>query len=467
MFEKHQDKRIKELVLQYEQALKNGESIFFEEQDLDDVILYFLNELDYEKAMDLADEGIDRFKYSATFYNHKAEILKEISQYDEALEVLEQAEIFSPNEMSILLNRVDIYAVLDRFEEAVALLEKALDQVVGVEKAELYLEIADIYEDWEKYYEVIETLKASLAIDPENEEALSRMWFSVELTEKYEESVLFHKQLIERVPYCYLAWNNLGHAYKGLKLYEKSIEAFQFVMAINETYESAYIDCADVYYKNKEYQKAIDLYTEVLDFTSLKKEVYYSIGKCYDSLKNYSKSREYYKEALIIDPYFARAFFKIGKAYLNSDLAKNAIPQLEKAFKLDSKNFEYQINLAEAYLLTDKHQKALDIYETVLQNNESNKQIHLNLITILYELGNVQEALTHINTILEKFDEVSDLLYIKVAFLYEIDERDQALLVLQDALEYSYDMHPFLYKLLPEIKHDKEITDIIKSFSKK
>jgi len=467
MFDKHHDKKIKELVRSYKKALKKNESFFFEEQDLDDVIFYFLNELEFEMAMTLADEGIERFKYSATFYNHKAEILKEIAQYDEALEVLEQAEAFSPNEMSILLNRVDIFSIMERFEEAVELLKGSIENAMGIEKAELYLELADIYEDWEKYTEVIASLKLCLALDSENEEALSRMWFSVELTEEYEDSIIFHKELIDKAPYNYLAWNNLGHAYKGLKLYEKSIEAFQFVMAIDETYESAYIDCADVYYKNKQYNEAIDLYTEVLDFTSLKKEVYYNIGKCYDALKNYAKSREYYKEALSIDPYFARAFYKIGKAFIQTNQAKQAIPQLEKAHKLDAKNFEYQVTLAEAYLLTENHEKALAIYETVLKSNESNKQIHLNLITILYEVGNIDEALKHIDSILEKFDDISDLLYIKVAFLYELDRIDEAALILYDALTYSYDTHQFLFELLPAIEFDKEFVEIIKSFSKK
>ena len=151
MFDKYHEDRIKELVIKYEEALKNDESYFFEEQDLDDVLIYYLSELDYEKAMTLADEGIERFKYSASFYNHKAEILKEISQYDEALEVLEQAEVFSPNEISIVLNKVDIFSILERFEEAIDMLKDCISSAHGIEKAELYLELADIYEDWEKY----------------------------------------------------------------------------------------------------------------------------------------------------------------------------------------------------------------------------------------------------------------------------------------------------------------------------
>ena len=132
---------------------------------------------------------------------------------------------------------------------------------------------------------VISSLKSCLEIDNENEEALNRIWFSVELTESYEESIDFHQKLIDSNPYNDLAWNNLGHAYKGLKLHEKAIEAFEYVMAIDETYEPAYIDCADIYFHQKEYKKAIELYAEVLDITSFQKDIYYSIGKCYDALE--------------------------------------------------------------------------------------------------------------------------------------------------------------------------------------
>lgn len=465
MFKKDFDDKIKELINKYELAQKKGMLPFFEEQDLEQIFLYYFNLFEFEKAIQVADVGISTFKYSFTFYNHKAETLKELSDYHQALEVLELAEIFSPNEMSILLNKIDVYSLLERYEEAILLLNEAIERSTGKEKAELYLELADVYEDAENYSAVISSLKSCLEIDNENEEALNRIWFSVELTESYEESIDFHQKLIDSNPYNDLAWNNLGHAYKGLKLHEKAIEAFEYVMAIDETYEPAYIDCADIYFHQKEYKKAIELYAEVLDITSFQKDIYYSIGKCYDALENYHLSRDFYREALSLDPYFANAYFKIGRTYLLTDSPKSALTSLKKAYKLDNKNFDFQTALAEAYLLLGQHDKALKIYDGIIKENESNKQIHLNLLTILYESGNINEAINHINSIEDKFDDISDLLYVKVAFLYELDKREEAIVKLYEALAYDSEKSQLLMDLLPILIEDKEFMQIIKAYS--
>jgi len=438
MFEKDFEKKINILVSDYESAKNNGALIVFDEQELEHIFIYYYYHFDFEKAIVVAEDGIALFKFSFVFYNHKAEVLKEIGETERALEVLEQAEIFSPNEMAILLNKVDILSIQGKFDEAELILIKAVDLSSGKEKAELYLELADVYEDNEKYLEVISSLKNCLIIDNENEEALNRIWFSIELTEDYDNSIKFHKLLIDKNPYNYLAWHNLAHAYKGLKKYEKSIDAFEYVMAIKETFEAAYIDCASIYFITKKYTKAIDIYTEVLDITSYQKDVYFSIAQCYDEMGEYEKSREFYKEVLCIDPYFAKVYYNIGKSFLLTNAPKSALRQLKKANNLEKNNFDFQVSLAEAYLQLEEYQEAFKIYKNLLEDNDMNKQVHLNLITILYEADNVLEALLHIDSIQDKFDDISDLLYIKVAFLYELEKKDEAIEVLYEALEYLY-----------------------------
>jgi len=464
MFEKDFDNKIFELIKKYQLAKEQGTLSFIDENDFEQIFIYYFNNLDYDNALEVVNDGIEIHKYSSVFYNQKAEIFKELGKYHEALEILFQADAFSPNEMAIILNKVDIYSILENYDVAINLLKKVIDKSQGIEKAELYLELADVYEDAENYKKVIWALTECLQIDNQNEEALNRIWFSVELTEDYEFSIKFHKTLIDLNPYNYLAWNNLGHAYRGYKKHNEAIDAFEFVMAINETYESAYIDCADVYFNIEKYNKAIDLYTEVLDFTSRKKEIFFSIGKCYEELKNYTKARDFYRESLSIDPYFAKAFYHVGRTYLVSNSPKSALKQLEKAYKLDDKNIEFQLALADAYLLLNEYDKSLEIYKKIIDSNETNKQIHLNLITILFESGDVLGALQYIDSIIDKFKDVSDLLYIQVAFLYDIDRIEDAKAKLYEALEYNPKMSHLLIELLPYIAEDKEFMKIIDKY---
>lgn len=60
------------------------------------------------------------------------------------------------------------------------------------------------------------------------------MWYCVELAGKQDESVELHKAILDENPYSYLAWHNLGNAYYDMGYFEKSIEAYEFVVTINE-----------------------------------------------------------------------------------------------------------------------------------------------------------------------------------------------------------------------------------------
>ena len=55
--------------------------------------------------------------------------------------------------------------------------------------------------------------------------------------------VNLHQSIIDRDPYSHRAWYNLGKAYFGMGLYEKAVEAYGFVLAIdalNETTDSTF-----------------------------------------------------------------------------------------------------------------------------------------------------------------------------------------------------------------------------------
>ncbi len=48
--------------------------------------------------------------------------------------------------------------------------------------------MAGVYEDWDRYELVFESLKKVLEINQENEEALSRMWYCVELAKNMKKA---------------------------------------------------------------------------------------------------------------------------------------------------------------------------------------------------------------------------------------------------------------------------------------
>ncbi len=453
-----------ELVRRYENAELANESSYFDEAELEEIIDYYLERDKLDNAIKVAELGLDLFQFSTTFYQKKAEILLEMNRLDEALENLEMASTYSPTETSIFLLKADVYTLKGEYAKSVDLVNSALEQADAADRIDLYLELADVYEEWEKYHEVIMQLQKCLVLDPFNEEALNRMWFSTELTERYAESVAFHLNLVDKHPYNTIAWYNLAHAYNGLENSDKALEAFEFVIAIDEDYDLAYIDAGDLLYKQKKYDKAIEYYHEAVEKGSAKKEIYYQIAKAYQHIDKYVKAREYLKKSINIDPYYAKAFHKLGLNYLESNLPKNATSPLERAVKIDNRNYEYLNSLAASYFLNEKQELALDCYYKMLEINESDKRIYLNIVSILYEQGRVGDAIETIDLCLSFFDDHADLLYIKTAFLYELGKKNEMFDTLLTALEQNSSGYAQLFELLPEIEKDNAVMALIESY---
>ena len=236
---------MKELLKQYNNFKSGRKFNFIEEESFQRLIDYFDENENLSSAMEAVNFAIDQFPYSSSFYIRKADILLATQNYYEGLTMLEKAEVLDSNDINLYILKTDAYLALDFQEKAAALLEEAIVVFDGEDKIELLFELADVYDDYEDFEKVFNCLHLILKQDPTNEEALYKICFWADYTGRNEESIRIHQQIIEDYPYCQLAWFNLGTAYQGLRLYEKSVDAYQYAIAIDEKFDYAYRNLGD------------------------------------------------------------------------------------------------------------------------------------------------------------------------------------------------------------------------------
>src|SRR6476661_6675707 len=98
---------LRELLRQFEN-LKNGrQHAFLEEDSFERIIDYFDEKDELSKAMEAADIGIEQFPYSSVLMIKKADLLLASRKYWEALEILEQAELFDSNDINLFILKTD------------------------------------------------------------------------------------------------------------------------------------------------------------------------------------------------------------------------------------------------------------------------------------------------------------------------------------------------------------------------
>src|SRR5207342_242860 len=280
---------------------------------------------DLPKAIEAAEIGIGQYPFSSLLLIKKADLYIATRRYHEALDILQQAEVLDSSDIHLYILKTDAFLALDQQDRAVALLEAALEKFEGDERIELLFELADVYDDYEEFDKIFDCLKLILEQEPNNEEALYKICFWTDFTNRNEESIRLHQEIIEEYPYNDLAWFNLAAAYQGLKLYEKSIDAYKYALVINEKFDYAYRNMGDAYIRLRKYKDAIEALEKVIELSRPEAVIYEAIGHCYDKLSNYPQARFNYKKASHLNAEDSQMYYKIACTYMNEAAWQSAI----------------------------------------------------------------------------------------------------------------------------------------------
>lgn len=454
---------INETLARYEEMVKNHRPTFFDHQALEDLVEYYELKLDYDKALDVANYGIDVYPFSSVFITKKAGFFIQKKKYKEAQELLDQAATLDPNDIGIDLLKADLCISKSRHAEAVIIIDEAIRKADKDEKDELYLEKADVYEDWGLYNEVYECLKECLDLNHNNFEALSRMWYTVELAGTFEDSIKFHNKLLDRDPYSYLAWHNLGSAYYYMGLLEKAIEAYEFSIAINENYDLAYRECGDAYYRLKNYPKAIEYFTSAIEISKPYEDLHYAIGLCFERLKDYTKARSNYRKALNADPKFHPAFFRIGFTYKKEKHWQNALHFFKKALRLEPHKANYLLCTAEAYAQLGDATGVRSIVREAMSYHPQgrSKKAYKQYAANLFQVDSPDEAWEVLQQARDENKAFDEIRYYEAVACYLSGRYSEAYAALEEALFENPKRFKQAVKFVPEMILDPVVMQLI------
>jgi tetratricopeptide (TPR) repeat protein len=454
-------------VARFEESLNAENPVFFDVVTYEYLISHYEQREQWKKALSALDYALDQHPYQAFFLIKKAGLLIFFRKYKQALDLLDQAESLEPSDISIYILRSDVYLEKKQHHRSVRIIEEAMEKCDdSIDKEELILELADVYEDWDRYDMVFESLKKVLEMNRDNEEALSRMWYCVELAGKQEESITLHKQILDESPYSYLAWHNLGNAYYDLGRFEKAIEAYEFVVAINEQWDLAYRDCGDAHFRLKQYHKAILQFEKAIEVSKPYEDLLYSIGFCFEKLKDLQRARLHYRKAAAADPKYSEAYFRIGETFRKEREWEQAIHFYKKALRIKPDNAHFLMALAQSFYNLGEIEPFIFACQSImaLNANQKSKTHYEKLIGYLIDLGCLDDALQLIDFASMEKGTMSSFPYLRAVCYLQAGNRKEGLAWLEEGLSTHYSKHRILYKFAPELKSDVQVATVIEQY---
>ncbi|HOY41160.1 MAG TPA: DUF3808 domain-containing protein [Chitinophagales bacterium] len=464
-FDNDNNINVAELIAQFEQSVKNDHTPFFDQDDFEAIVEYYEEKGQFEQAMLAVEKSLQQYPYSSILLIKKAQVYFELKQLNLALEILEKAEIYDSSEIGIYLLRAEIFTFQSRYKDAIDILEKLLETSERDDLADIYLQMCDVYEDWEKYFEVYDCLVACLKIEPNNEEALNRFNYCIEITDKYEESIPFHKKLIDINPYNEFAWYNLACSYRGVDEYENAIEAFEYVLAINDDADFVYQDIAELHFKKGEFVKALEVIKDMCNTFEADDEIYFLQGKCHEALGDMKMARYCYRKAVHDNPSLSDAYFRIGESYKHEGLWEQAYKSFQKANELEKEQYEFCLAMAEAAMEISETEVAIDACETAIDIFVKRYEAYFILAKLMALNSDTETA----REILIKGAEVCkttiELNYAICAIAFMENKPKEGEVLLRMLLEENFGAHQTLFDFSEELRENVTIGNILAEYN--
>jgi tetratricopeptide (TPR) repeat protein len=454
-----------ELAKRFEQMLKDDQHYFFDLDEFEELIDYYLFNNEMRKSESCIRLALEQYPGETGLLLKKAQYLISIDKNKKALKILSDLDHDNYGDYEVHLAKGDLYSQLDRSEKAIEEYSLALDHSDNLD--EILSNIAFEYENLGKYEKAIEFLMKAIEQNPDNESALYELSFCFEIMQQREKAITFLEAYIDKRPFSRAAWFNLGIAFSNLELFEKAIDAYDYAIAIDETFASAYFNKANCYANLNNFPAAVETYLETSFHENPEPLTFYYIAECYEKMEKYESAIQYYTKALDLDPDFGDAWLGAGVAYDALNNPKVALTYVEHAIKIAPTIPDYWFLKGDIQIKLAQIDEGVLSYRKVIELEPNDPEVWLELSMVYADQQDYNKALEILKEGLKWHEKNPDFFYARSIYLFKTGKNQQAREVLENALTMDYEGHRKIFKAFPDLRENQTITDIIEGYRDK
>ena len=456
---------IEEKINRFEALMNSGESFFFDTDELEEVIDFYLDFDQLTKAEKAIDYGLSIYPYEVFYQIKKAELHVAKKDVKRAIGILEEARSKEPNNPEIAKILGDCYSILLQHKKAIECYSFALNQ--NFDKEEMLIRLARIHfliNNPKKAMSYLNAIPHDYTYDEFALQELVKLFYDFGHLDKAQD---FLQQVIDEDPYNYSAWYFIGLTLQKLESYEKAISAFDFCIAIDEGNTLGHLGKGNSLMELKKHNEAIESFKLSLDNNATDAEVLCNIAECYEHLENFSSSKYYYLRALKLDQNLSDAYFGIAMLYKKQEKYRDALKNLLTAIDIDRFECIYHIEIAEVYLALDQGERCLYHYQQAYEIDPDTVEILLDYSHAMLHFEETEEAITLLAEYYEKVNQDYRILYRIASYSFSLGQFEKGYNYLHEALQERPDEYLLLFEYSPFVESNENVTNIIDLYTNK
>ncbi|WP_419869313.1 tetratricopeptide repeat protein [Chryseobacterium sp. CT-SW4] len=440
-----------ELVKKFEEMMENNDEFYFDTEELEDIIVYYLELGDFNYADIAVTYGLKLHPNSLDIKIKKLEVLLEWEEYTAAKELIDELKASSMENTDFLVCYAKYYSNLGNPRKSIEICKKALE--LKEEENFLHNFIADEYINLGDPFNALKHYRKALKEDPTDEYALENCMVCFSELNKSDEAIAFLNEYLDEFSYSETAWYEYGQFYFNRKNYEEAIKGFDYLLAINSNSVGVYANKAACYEALGQYAKAIEVYEEMLELEYTKAFTFYKIGLCYKALKQPIVALNAFQKSLREDPQFYLAMMEQSYLYEEMGGMVEALHFAKEATQLNDNNLDYQKRLAFLFIDSGKFEESLSCLKKLVEAEPSRFYNWYAYSEVLMLLGEYEEAITLLNLAIKKHNR-AELYYQLSNCYFNLKQQEKGIESLKVALELDSSIIQDMQKKYPFLKEE-------------
>ncbi len=333
------EERPGESITKFESMLKTDDIYFFDAEDFEEIIHYYLNHGKIALAKKAIKIGLQQHPAAIELKLLDVEVLVFENNLEVAERILDELQLLDSNNEEIYIQRANIYSKKDNHEAAVALLQEALQ--LTKDSFDIHSLLGMEYLFMDDFKLAKDNFMKCVSFDEQDYSSLYNVIYCFEFLEDYDGAIHYLNDYLDRNPYCEVAWHQLGKQYYTKKMYPEALTAFDFAIISDDTFIGAYFEKGKVLEKLGKYAEAIDNYETTLKLEDPTSHAYLRIGRCYEKQGNDEMAKYHYYKTVHEDPLLDKGWLVITEFYCKKEDYKKALYYINKALNIDGDNPSY------------------------------------------------------------------------------------------------------------------------------
>jgi len=386
-----EDQEVITLVKSYESSVKDGRLPYFDVEDWETIVNYYLDTGSYEKMKVSLTDALELHPHSLVFKIKEIQLFIALKDFKKAQVQLYLLEGLADQYVEVLIAKATLMLHKGDKKKALALLDNALE--ISDDPVEILQQIVDAHLSQGEYGYAAAALERLCDMEEElDDTSLYQLALCLDFTHDFEKGIAIFDRLIEKEPYNALLWYQKGTFWLRKNNESKAIEAFNWATTADDTFHAAYFELGRIHEEKDRLIDALTAYRLSVSEDVPSGYVHFRIGMIEQELGSLSEALREFNIAIEIEPDIDDVFLERANVLNALDRHLEAIEDYKRVWLDESFSVEDVIDYVECLIETEQLDKAIIILHNAVSRFEGNVQLKLVLAGYLFATDEYLEA---------------------------------------------------------------------------